>query len=256
MTRLVACDIDGTLLRGGAETVDEETLSAIRRLQARGIRFVPNTGRQYGSICELFGSLAEGMYLISENGSALYAPGKEMTLLECTLLPPRLCRELAADILAQEQCELLISTAGRDYLVPKSPGLRELLRPLIGPGVGVLDRLEDTPAPIIKMAAYCRRSSYELERVLAPRWRGHMNVAVAGERWLDFTLTDKGEGLKRLCAILGVDPADTIAVGDSFNDCSMLDAAGRGYIMSTANPVLLRRYPLHCSGVAELLDKL
>ena len=157
-------------------------------------------------------------------------------------------------------CVLLFASCGTpaspEMTAPTLPSLNtEPFIPATQP-VETEPVVEETPAPIIKMAAYCRHSSYELEKELGQRWRKRMNVAVAGERWLDFTLTDKGEGLKRLCALLGVDLRDTVAVGDSFNDCPMLDAAGKSYVMSTADPTLLQTYPLHCTRVAELLDSL
>ncbi|HIS73337.1 MAG TPA: HAD hydrolase family protein, partial [Candidatus Scatomorpha pullicola] len=43
---------------------------------------------------------------------------------------------------------------------------------------------------------------------------------------------------------------------DSFNDASMLEAAGTGYIMSTASPELLARFPHHCPNVADVLREI
>ena len=45
---------------------------------------------------------------------------------------------------------------------------------------------------------------------------------------------DKGHGLCALARILGVDVAETIAVGDSLNDLPMLEAAGLGVAVSNA----------------------
>ena len=45
---------------------------------------------------------------------------------------------------------------------------------------------------------------------------------------------DKGRGLRALARILGVDMAETIAVGDSLNDLPMIEAAGMGVAVSNA----------------------
>ena len=37
---------------------------------------------------------------------------------------------------------------------------------------------------------------------------------------------NKGTGIRKVCELLGVDPADTIAFGDSINDKEMLEEAG------------------------------
>lgn len=48
---------------------------------------------------------------------------------------------------------------------------------------------------------------------------------------------NKGEGVQYLCEHLGVDLADTIALGDSANDIEMLSIAGVGVAMGNATPV-------------------
>ena len=46
----------------------------------------------------------------------------------------------------------------------------------------------------------------------------------------------KGSALLRLCEMLGVDPAQTVAFGDEENDRPMLRAAGLGVAMGNAVP--------------------
>ena len=45
----------------------------------------------------------------------------------------------------------------------------------------------------------------------------------------------KGRALESLCALLGIDPADTLAFGDGTNDVSLLRAAGCGVAMANAS---------------------
>ena len=45
---------------------------------------------------------------------------------------------------------------------------------------------------------------------------------------------DKGNGLRSLAEILGIDVKDTIAVGDNYNDISMLKTAGLSIAVSNA----------------------
>ena len=91
---------------------------------------------------------------------------------------------------------------------------------------------------------------------LGPRWGDAYHMAVAGRAWLDFTLSDKGKGLRALCAALGVDLADTMAFGDNWNDVPMLDLAGAAYLMEGADPVLRERYPRRCANVMDALEAL
>lgn len=59
-----------------------------------------------------------------------------------------------------------------------------------------------------------------------------VTVAVAPE-------ANKGHALSLLCADLGIDRADVIAVGDSVNDASMLAWAGRGLAMAHSDAYAL-----------------
>ena len=59
---------------------------------------------------------------------------------------------------------------------------------------------------------------------------GDCEVSYSSGRYLEFNKkgVSKGNGLRRLAAILGVDMKDTIAIGDNVNDLSMIQAAGIG----------------------------
>lgn len=68
---------------------------------------------------------------------------------------------------------------------------------------------------------------------------------MAGPKWIDTTVANKGIGVQSICRVLGIDPADVMAFGDNYNDVAMLDLVGHPYIMSTAAAELRRRYANH-----------
>ena len=47
MIRLIASDLDGTLLKNGAQMLSPEIFELIPALKKRGIHFVAASGRQY-----------------------------------------------------------------------------------------------------------------------------------------------------------------------------------------------------------------
>jgi hydroxymethylpyrimidine pyrophosphatase-like HAD family hydrolase len=57
---------------------------------------------------------------------------------------------------------------------------------------------------------------------------GCVAVSYSSNRYMEFNQlgVDKGQGLKDLAALLGIDIKDTIAVGDNYNDMAMLKVAG------------------------------
>ena len=52
--KLIACDLDGTLLHPGERELRSEAFELIDELHRRGIVFMPASGRQYASLRYLF----------------------------------------------------------------------------------------------------------------------------------------------------------------------------------------------------------
>ena len=73
---------------------------------------------------------------------------------------------------------------------------------------------------------------------------------------LDFTLADKGTGLRQLCAALQIPLRDVAAFGDNYNDVPMLELAGTAYLMEGAAAELKARFPRHCAQVVPELARL
>lgn len=81
-----------------------------------------------------------------------------------------------------------------------------------------------------------------------------VTVAVASD-------ASKGHALSLICADLGIERHETIAVGDSVNDASMLSWAGRGYAMPHSDRYALDAAdevlpPSEDEGLARLLERL
>lgn len=256
MIRLIASDIDGTLLQKGQWSIDPSLFDEIRRLRQAGILFCPASGRQYSSLRRLFAPVAGELTYICENGSVVYGAGSPGPILGCTPMDQPLALELCRSIIREPDCEVLISGADTSYLCPKGQVIITHMVEKIRNNVVILDRPEDVPEPILKVAAFCAHGSQAMRPVLEPVWKDRFTIAVAGWEWLDFTQTDKGAGLRLMCDALGIPLDEVLAFGDNFNDAAMLEAAGTPYLMENADPALLARFPNHCSRVEDVLKRL
>ena len=252
MIRLVASDIDGTLLRNGAKTIDPVLFDQIRRLGERGIRFCPASGRQYSSLRRLFAPVADELTYLCENGAVVWGAGSPGPVLSKTVMERSRALALCGAILAQPTCEVLISGANTSYLCPKEADIVDHMRYFVGNNVTLLKTPEEVPEDMVKVSAYCRTGAAAMAPVLAPGWED-FHPAVAGEKWLDFTLADKGVGLRCLCAALGVDLGEVAAFGDNDNDLPMLRLAGTPYIMAGAAPHLCQQFANQCRRVEDIL---
>jgi len=152
VTRLVACDIDGTLL-DGSTAIAPAVFTQIRRLSRLGVYFCPASGRQYSSLRRLFAPVAGQLSCLCENGAVVFGPGDPGPILSKTEMAREQALALCRDILALPRCEVLISGANTSYLCPKQSDVVSLMRDFVGNNVALLSAPEETPEAIVKVSA-------------------------------------------------------------------------------------------------------
>ena len=80
MIKLVASDIDGTLLPEGTAQINPEIFKVIEELKKRDILFAAASGRHYISMSKLFEPVKNDIIFITENGA--YVSCRGYTMLE------------------------------------------------------------------------------------------------------------------------------------------------------------------------------
>lgn len=68
MIKLVASDVDGTLVPDGTFEINPEIYDVIKKLKEKGITFAAASGRQYASLKKLFAPVADLILYIPDNG--------------------------------------------------------------------------------------------------------------------------------------------------------------------------------------------
>lgn len=253
MIKLIASDLDGTLLRHGAQELPEGVCDQIHRLTEMGIIFVAASGRQYANLRRLFAPVQDEIAYICENGCMAYYKGRRIykeTMDDETAL------RLMRDIWEEKTAEILLSGEDTSYIQPKKESYLTLLRDVVKNNVTVVDDIFE------KREAYFKISLFDeagLDAVL-PKWQGRyddeLKVVVSGHQWLDFMTkgVHKGLAVKRLQEFFGISPEECMAFGDNYNDVEMLQNVKYNYVMDTA-PREIRdttRYITHT--VEEVLE--
>ncbi len=257
LPRLIACDIDGTLIPYGEKELPPGLFGLVGRLMDRGVFFCPASGRQYHSLRRTFSPIADRACFLAENGGVVFGPGREETapVLSKTVLPREDAVALARDIKALPGCDFLLCGTNTAYV--SWPDLARNIWDGLGGNVVRVDDPGEVEEDVVKVSVYV--PSLELRgpmAALGPRWGEQYNMVESGPMWIDFTLANKGIGLRHLCEALGIDLADVMAFGDNWNDVPMLEAAGQPYLMSCAAPALKERFPRQCDSVVEVLEGL
>lgn len=248
MVKLIACDIDGTLIPYGQTSLPRDLFPLVKALGEKGILFCPASGRQYHSLRGLFAPVADEICFLCENGAAIFGPsGEEETapLLSKTVFSRREALALCRDIMACPGGDVFISGQNTTYVCGCGEDLIRHTREILGNRIREVGDPADISEDIIKISAYCPTGVADTMARLES-WGKVFNMAEAGPMWLDFTLSDKGTGILALCKALGIAPAHVAAFGDNWNDLAMLQAVGRPYLMSGADPKLKELIPRHC----------
>ena len=80
MIKLVASDIDGTLLLEGQMEISPTMFQIIRELKKKDVHFVAASGRQLDSQKKLFSPLGDQISYIAENGAICMHQGKKYVI--------------------------------------------------------------------------------------------------------------------------------------------------------------------------------
>lgn len=233
MIKLVASDLDGTLLLNGAQSVDESMFETIQKLSDRGILFAPASGRQMTSLKRLFAPVAEELVYISENGALVSYKGKTIAK---TPMKRELALDIIEDVLAQEYCEVLVSGEKTAYIKPKTKEYHDRMTKVVNYHTTLVSDFSEIQEDILKVAV-CDLSGIEHSKEhFFKRWGNEAAAVVSGSLYLDFMdlKVSKGNAMKQIQQSMNILPEECMAFGDNYNDIPMLDSVGHAYVMEKA----------------------
>lgn len=233
-TRLVALDVDGTLMSYDG-VISDDVRAAVRDLVAAGVHVVLATGRGAHSAVPVARDLGltEG-WVVCSNGAvtARLDPdeggGFELTDV-VTFDPAPALRAIALEI---PDALYAVEELGVGFKVsePFPPGE-------IGGEITVVgfDELLGTPATRVVIRAP-GSSPEEFNEIVERVGLHEVQYAVGWTAWLDLTPggVSKASALETVRRRLGVEPFATAAIGDGGNDLEMLAWAARGVAMGHA----------------------
>lgn len=236
--RLIATDLDGTLLRSD-ETISERTRDALAAATAAGAAHIVVTGRAVPWTRHILDDLGYQGLAVCGQGAQVYHAGEHKLLTSVTL-----DRQLAGLALSKLEAEVgpLAVAASRDGLdgnVIVSPGYQLQEGPL--PVVPFDDPAELWSAPLNKL--YIQHPGLDddtLTRVARQTVGGLVDVVMAGAGIVEILPLglSKATGLSLAARRLGVKSTQTIAFGDMPNDIPMFGWAAHGVAMANAHDEL------------------
>lgn len=236
MIKLIASDMDGTLLPEGTTAIDPAVYDVIRSLQKKGVSFVAASGRNYESVMGVFKCMEDEITVISDNGGFVSRHGKE---LACNGFPSELLREVVQEARKVPDAWIMASAARGTYTDQNHPKYVKWVREGYKMNIRIVDDLLSVEEPLIKVALYTYAAdAADVAAPLREHFGDRVSIALAGDRWVDMMVpgVSKGQALSHIQQALGISPEETAAFGDNGNDIPMLRCAGESFAVANARP--------------------
>ena len=265
--KLIALDLDGTLLHSD-KSISEANRRAVRRALDSGIHVVLASGRMHSATARYARGMdfASDSYIISYNGGMGRRLSDQAPLFEHPVSPDK--AQWVVRFAAERGLHLNYYLRDRLYTARRDRW-SELYRERTGCVSQFADDLAlfDGERPTKLVIIDSKEVVAQLTTVLKDHFQDNAQVLVTDDEYLEIMENDatKGLALQTIAAKLNVAREECMAMGDGYNDLTMLKWAGRGIAMSNGRKSLLEQVSEHAppadeDGAAvkinELLDNL
>lgn len=247
--KLVALDLDGTLFNSDGRITDM-TKNELKRIHKLGVHTVISTGRPFNGVP--FDQIQDtGIeYAITTNGAAIYRIDTKECIYENTMdfdvigpiLEFLLSKEIHIDLYMNGVGFTPIRCRENLYRLPLEGAMKDYIRATRTPLEDLYGYVRDCGEKVQKLTLnfYPQPDGTRLHREEVRSYLEsipEIEVVCGGFSNLEFSKkgVTKGEGLKHLSKLLDVPMEQTMAIGDSGNDYSIINAAGIGVAMENAS---------------------
>lgn len=260
-------DFDGTLVRSDG-TLAKVDLEALAFLKDRGILRVVATGRSMYSFHRSSGKKLTIEYIVFSCGAGILKAADKQLIYKKSLSSLQVIR--AVRVLDQLDLSYMVHReipANHFFLYRRANSAnpdferrlnlyRQFAEPLdgieaLGPACQLLSVLPYDGGADIYRQIRQRLPEFSVIRTTSPL--DHRSI------WIEMFApgVSKGRTVAWLSEQLGVGPQNVLAVGNDYNDCDLLEWAGKGIVVANAPDDLKQKFPAVASnddgGVAEAI---
>lgn len=262
MIKLLALDLDGTLLNSKGKISDENKL-AIRKAEEKGVLVTIATGRRFRDARPVALEAEFNAPIITHNGALLKFAQTLETVASSTIKTETVTEVLRVGNALCGDALLSADPHGKgtlyyDTVSEKNIPLQKYIawsKILHGDEaetaiihVENLDEIVEKVETVhVSFSGRCE-PMFEMQKILNEELKDSVNILATVYTHLDFTLLDilppgasKAHGVNELAKLNNLTSENVMTIGDNFNDLEMLEYAGTPVLMGNATPELLER---------------
>jgi Cof subfamily protein (haloacid dehalogenase superfamily) len=265
--KIIFSDLDKTLLINNH--IPDFNLEAIKKARELGVKFVISTGRDLSVVTSLLKELdtlnMENEYTVCCSGSKIYE-NKDNKLIYIKYLDDNIASEIFEFGKNYPDMFIIFDTLEGVYIYNEEK--IDIKNDFGTYKYKKLEKLEDKKdLKIIRIVFSCKNGVY-LNKILneiknKKLFDNKVDYFLTQNQFLEFNVlgVNKGEALKWLCNYLKIDISESIAIGDSFNDESMIKIAGLGACVKSADDYIKKISKYVCEkdyfegSVKEVIEK-
>ena len=231
--KLLATDMDLTLLADD-NTQPQGMAQRVRALTQAGVVFCPASGRPGPTLQMAFPENVNDIAFCPDNGGDVIYRGKNIFR---SLMDSALYQRILGLATAQENSVPVLCCFGTAYVLERHRAHHDALYKYYK-DIRYVESFEglavDSDKTSIYFPAYDAEPSFR--ELYEPTFASDVFITNAGREWIDCMNlgVNKGSGIAHLCEHLGISLADAAAVGDTYNDISMLEAVGHSFVVANA----------------------
>lgn len=247
MTKILFSDLDGTIIGKKAIPLHEKNISALKTLREQGHIVALCTGRNNIDILPTLKAvdipydymvLCNGAYIVDREGKIIYQNN----------IPKDLGEKMLSTFI-KEDCLMVYFCDGKSCVLKKKDGIH------IIDEKGDITSYRDFSIFETKMreaevyTIFGINQEDEKTDFLDGYVKKTMPLFEDGISWFYNTAfidiigpnSSKGLGMKKLAEYLGIKHENIYAIGDSYNDISMIELAGHGYTFRRSDEVVQKK---------------
>ncbi len=265
MYKLVAIDLDGTLLNSFGE-VTENTKKALLEAKNQGVEIVLASGRPISSTKSLAIELGVDNYIISGNGAVVYDIKKEQAIYDKFLTKEQvlevadICEENSIFYNIYTEEEVITKSLSYNVLFYHKENIKKIeeKRTHINVVQDVRKYIEESGKDKFLKITVCDESRTIFNGIIRKlKEIGNIDILNVEhmsrkkfkigteEVSIEYHYTEiTNENVNKWTAIeylinkLNIDKKDVVAIGDNINDKEMIENSGLGIVMGNSNPLM------------------